>query len=365
MSNVHVFRNKELEAVFITASARMHEWTSGPIMTYTTALENAHQAYMSKRNEQDKVDKLQMEVVFLVGFVAAGALVSWGAPLIAAGVASTTGGAMAKRIAQKLPGWNGAATISNTGVVQGVISGVKSEARTLIKTHSKSAFLSHSVDGGPEIRSIADVKWTITQNAVSIFKFLVHTAEDIDKSDCSDADKSMVAQELGKAPFLKRVEPIANRKAELQMVMEYTFFLNHIMDMDKKVTTTTTFNPYSKGSGMIRHTTTSPIGVGPSNPNYPTSTITSNNKPDEFGFTETSVSYDDPGNTVAKRVNELYHDVNKRSPGSGYKGGADFMDDSLWFSTGVGAKQISRAESELTRIANRYSSQMVFKDMAH
>lgn len=362
MSEVHVFKNRKLEAVSSAAAINMSLWTNGPIMTYTTALENAYNSYLKVREAQQKKDDMQMEIVFLVGFVAAGALIGWGLPVLATSITAGAAGSTLQKISKKLPGLNGGATLGNTSFTKYLSSQVKGEMKGFIKGHTKAEFIASGADagGGAPARSLADVKWGLTQNALKAFRFLIETSKSIDKSDDSDEQKDAAADELARSPFLQRVPSIANRKDELQLLMEYTLFLNYIMEMDTLVTSVTTIprHPHAPATTIYSERA---IERSPSDPNYPKNTGVFNAGHTEYRSEH--VEYGDPGNDVAAQLNALYRAVNEKFPGSGYSKGADFMDDSLWFTTGVGAAQMSRAESELTRLAKEYSSKALFADM--
>ncbi|MFQ1699905.1 hypothetical protein ACJ5NV_04840 [Loktanella agnita] len=337
----------------------MNLWITGPIATYNTAITNAHDRFIRTLGRQDKTDQLQLEVVFLIGFVTAGVVLSAAAPLLATTVATTATGRFVKKITDKLPGVNGGATLANTSLARNLVTGFRDETQSFLKIQGKTELKAGVVNGGGDLASVADIKWRIIHNANAAFKIIIEWTKHIDRSDLTEEQKNSLADDLLSHGFLGSVPNIASRKAELENVMEYTFLLNHIMDMDKLVTTTTRPNMHAMSSGMTRTSVSTSIDVGPSNSSYPQqgSGMTRGGGLD-YTITETSVDYDDPGNAVAEEVNRLYHIVNKMpdNAGESYKSGVDFMNDSRWFGTGVGARQIKLAETELTRMANKYTA---------
>ena len=347
-----------MEDVFRRANRNIELWKGKPINTYSTALTNAHNSFKKTLADQKKVDDLQAEIVFLIGFVVAGTLLS-------SGVAAVAGAYFAdKAVAGRVAGLvskikqsttlNNITTLANTGLPRKLINQFVTEFRTLGKTIGKQQLIGKSATTQLPTsypKTVADIKGLLLLDVTDTFQEIYDLADLLDKSPGLSAnEKSAAADWLMGLPFMVADVPdIRTEQRKLETVIELTFLLNYILDMDKMVTTEyflapSTHNALANENMFYSRSSSQPITGSYRAGTYP---VPKDSPGDDLVFaTSQKIEYSDPGNIVARRINNLL----KQTPIAA--GQPDFMVDDSWFTNEMGKEQIIKAENYLVKLMN-------------
>jgi len=330
----------------------MQLWKGNPINIYNTALTNAHNNFQKTIADQQKTDNLQAEVLFLIGFVVAGSLLT--------GVTTAAGAYFAKKAVsgrfsrlisrpKMLDFVNGITTFSNTGIGSSLRQQLASEIKTFgkVKGSAQAQSLNNLTNvAAIQPRTVADIKSVLLLDLTDTFQELYDLAVQIDKTSVlTGAEKNECASWLMRHPFMVADVPdIRTHQRSMEVVIELTFLLNHILTMDRLVTTEYFMIHTPQIDTIETYSTSVPITGSYRQGTYPVPKD-GPGRGDSFG-TEQKIAYSDPGNTIAKRINELL----AKSPIAAGK--PDFMVDDSWFTNEMGKAQIVKAENYLVELMN-------------
>ncbi|NJM83033.1 MAG: hypothetical protein HC844_11520 [Tabrizicola sp.] len=326
--------NDLLTQLIIQAGNRKDAWINRPLDVVRTSYEDAAEDYQKTMDDQKATDDFQAEVVIMLLIVGAGALATT-LPTAAVlfGTAGTSAiGRFGGRIANLFPTARSAAvTFSNATITKYIWKTLSKESSSMLKKKATDGLKSQltgglaspSVVGGSPRSMFSAVKGQIDR----VYGHLIDGMECVRDSDAPEQQKLTFVREIRSSPFLAAVPELESFRRTLQRRFTLMMFMNLILDLDfhgkaRLVSVPTSVIP-------MRVVDYSPISTRPLDPAYPQ---------------KGPFSYNDTGNTVARRINALYKEEHGTRAGN-------FMPVNAIMSN-VDATVLRKADQEARRLSS-------------
>lgn len=312
----------------------------------SSSLTAARESYTKTLAAQQKADDLKAEIAITLLFVAGSVAFAAAAPAAGA-LFGTTAVAATKRLGSvgaKLSSVSKTATdaLSNRTLVKFAWSSLTKEAKSFMKKQATN-----------QAKALNDGLGKITLNSThpaqihaaslaqlnSLFNHKRAVLRAVRDGSGTDAEKLDFAAQTERTPFFRASGTLAQKLDILERQFELLMYMHFVLDRDHMSTLT------SSGMGGMAVTKGARIDTMPRDPKYPTTKSSSG-----FGYsTITGPDYEDVGNIIAGRINDLYTAEFLPSRKSVY----EWIDDDFrWGQTNTSKNQLMKAQGVLEKLTN-------------